>query len=688
MLPAAGVPSFRLGENHEEKYAGRRVNAPKASLRVGIAIQLSALAGGAFAGNVIIRNPTFEELARLTVTSVTGTARPQFTAPAAATVLTAEELNYIGVRNIPDALRYAPGMQVSQFNAHQWSISTRGFNTIAVDKLLVLVDGRSVYTPLWSGVYWEQHAWLDQDLDRIEAINGPAGSVWGANAMNGVVNILSRSARDTMGTALTVGTGTEDEAFGSFRYGGTAGKNAWYRAYADYSRYDDTELGNGQPTGDAWDMGRIGFRYDSDDAADRIFIKAEAQSGHFDEPGFIPSPAPPYQTRPPRGYNHGGFVQGSWARRLPQGSEIAVGAWFERLERQLQPTNEQSNTLDIGVRYVTRLGDAHNVAAGAIYRYIEHETNPTFVLTFTPPDRTLHQWSVYLQDEVQFHKRFGATLGLRVEDNPFTGTEWQPDLRLSWSITDQQLLWTAVGRAVRTPTVADESRTFVNLVSPPGTFGPGSPPVIHAVLGSHSLESEELIAYQLGWRGRWGNDAMLSAALFYNDYDRLILYQQLPLDTVTLAPDFWRLALIPVNVGSAHSHGAELTGMWQPLPRWRLFGEVSYLDLKVLPSELPLASNISGSTAQVQASLRSNLELGQHWEIGVGLRYVDDLPAQNVDSYVGADVRVARRLTEGVQLALVGQNLWEPRHAEFRSTSFPIDSYIQRSVYLALTWRR
>jgi len=688
VLPAAGVPSFRLGENHEEKYAGRRVNAPKASLRVGIAIQLSALAGGAFAGNVIIRNPTFDELARLTVTSVTGTARPQFTAPAAATVLTAEELNYIGVRNIPDALRYAPGMQVSQFNAHQWSISARGFNTIAVDKLLVLVDGRSVYTPLWSGVYWEQHAWLDQDLDRIEAINGPAGSVWGANAMNGVVNILSRSARDTMGTALTVGTGTEDEAFGSFRYGGTAGKNAWYRAYADYSRYDDTELGNGQPTGDAWDMGRIGFRYDSDDAADRIFVKAEAQSGNFDEPGFIPSPTPPYQTRPPRGYNHGGFVQGSWARRLPEGSEIALGAWFERLERQLQPTNEQSNTLDIGVRYVTRLGDAHNVAAGAIYRYIEHETNPTFVLTFTPPDRTLHQWSVYLQDEVQFRKRFGATLGLRVEDNPFTGTEWQPDLRLSWSITDQQLLWTAVGRAVRTPTVADESRTFINLVSPPGTFGPGSPPVIHAVLGSHSLESEELIAYQLGWRGRWGNDAMLSAALFYNDYDRLILYEQLPLDTVTLAPDFWRLALIPVNVGSAHSHGAELTGMWQPLPRWRLFGEVSYLDLKVLSSELPLASNISGSTAQVQASLRSNLELGQHWEIGVGLRYVDDLPAQNVDSYIGADVRVARRLTEGVQLALVGQNLWEPRHAEFRSTSFPIDSYIQRSVYLALTWRR
>lgn len=673
---------------HEHNHPGRRVNAPKASLRVGIAIQLIATAGGALAANVIIRNPTFEELARLTVTSVTGTARPQFTSPASATVLTAEELNYIGVRNIPDALRYAPGVQVSQFNAHQWSISARGFNTIAVDKLLVLVDGRSVYTPLWSGVYWEQHAWLDQDLGRIEAINGPAGSVWGANAMNGVVNILSRSARDTQGTALTVGTGTEDKAFGSFRYGGSAGKNAWYRAYVDYSRYDDTELGNGQPTDDAWDMGRIGFRYDRDDQANRIFVKAEAQSGDFDEPGFIPSPAPPYQTRPPRGYNHGGFVQASWIRRLPQDSEVAVGAWFERLDRQLQPTNERSNTFDIGARYSTRLGGTHNVMAGALYRYVAHETHPTFVLTFTPPDRTLHQWSVYVQDEVQLGKRYAATLGVRVEENPFSGTEWQPDLRLSWTLSADQLLWGAVGRGVRTPTVADESRTFVNLVSPPGSFGPGSPPVLHEVLGSHDLESEELIAYQLGWRGRWGNDAMLSAALFYNDYDRLMLFEPQPLDTVTLAPDFWRLGLVPANVGSAHSHGAELTGMWQPMPRWHLFAEVSYLDLKVRPPELALARAISGSTAQVQGSLRSNLELGEHWQIGVGLRYVDDLPALGVDSYVGADVRVARELSDGLQLALVGQNLWEPRHAEFRSASFPIDSFIQRSVYLALTWRR
>lgn len=658
-------------------------------MRVVLAFHSIAIAGGAAADNVIIRDPTFEQLASLTVTSVTGTARPQFTSPAAAYVLTAEELNYIGVRNIPDALRYAPGMQVSQFNASRWSIAPRGFNSIAVDKLLALVDGRSVYTPLWSGVYWEQHAWLDQDLDRIEVINGPAGSVWGANAMNGVVNILSRSARETQGTALTIGMGTEEKIFGSLRYGGTAGEHAWYRAYVDYSKHDDTELGDGRPSGDAWDMGRIGVRYDHEDAANRVFVKAEAQSGHFDEPGLLPSPTPPsYQARPPRGFNRGGFVQGSWARRLAEGSEFSLGAWYERLERRLQPTDEESNTFDIGVRYRTQLAGKHAITTGALYRYVQHETASSFALTFTPPNRTLHQWSVYLQDEAQLAKRFGLTLGVRVEDNPFAGPEWQPDLRLSFSVTDEQLLWGAVGRAVRTPTFGDESRTFVNRVSVPGTFGPGSPAVINQVLGNRQLESENLIAYQLGWRGRWSNGAMLSASVFYNDYDHLILYAPAPLDTVTLAPEFWTLSLTPFNSGSAHSHGAELSGMWQPRPHWRVLGEVSYLDLNVVPSALALAKIIEGSSAQLHASLRSYLSLGEDWEIGVGLHYVDDLPALNVKSYVGAEVRVAKELSEGVELAIVGQNLWDDRHAEFRSGSFPIDSYIERSVYLSLTWRR
>lgn len=661
------------------------MNARKTTARLVIAIPAIASLS-ALADNVIIRDPTFEELASLTVTSVTGSARPQFTSPAAAHIFTAEELHNLGIRTVPDALRFAPGMQVSQFDAYRWSVSARGFNSVAVDKLLVLVDGRSVYTPLWSGVYWEQHAGISQDLDRIEVIRGPAGSVWGANAVNGVVNILSKSARKTQGTALTVGAGTE-ETFGSFRYGGTAGENGWYRAYVDYSSHDDSELGEGRATGDAWQLGKIGVRYDREDANGRVFFKAEAHSGDFDEPGRTPIPTPPYQSTLPEGSNRGGFVQASWSHPLPDGAELAIGAWYERLERRIQPIDERSDTIDVGVRYGTQLGD-HLVNAGVLYRYIDHTTLSSFALTFSPPDHTLHQWSGFLQDEFQFAPNLSATLGVRVEDTPFTGREWQPNLRLRWSIAEGQAVWAAVGRAVRTPTIADESRRYVLRVSPPGTFGPGSPPVLEQVLGSRRLQSEELLAYELGWRGRWGNSAMLSVAAFYNDYDRLMLFSPQPLDTVTLAPDFWRLPLAPINAGSGRALGAEITGWWQPTAQWRLYGEVSYLDLHVLPSEYELADVLSGSSAQLQASLRSYLDIGDDWQIGLALRYVDELPALNVDSFIGAEMRVAKQLSRGVELALVGQNLWESRHAEFRSGSLPLDSYIERSVYLALTWRR
>ncbi len=249
------------------------------------------------------------------------------------------------------------------------------------------------------------------------------------------------------------------------------------------------------------------------------------------------------------------------------------------------------------------------------------------------------------------------------------------------------MLWGAVGRAVRTPTIADESRAYVIRILPPGTFGPGSPPVLDQVLGDPGLRSEELLAYELGWRGRWGNDFMLNGSVFYNDYERLMLFGLQPLDT-TFAPGFWRLPRVPTNAGYGRALGAELTGLWRPTPHWRLYGEVSYLDLHVRPTQYDLARTLEGSAGQLQASLRAYFDLNEDWQIGVGLRYADELPVLGVDDFVGAELRVAKHLSEGVQLALVGRNLWDTRHAEFRSASFPIDSRVERSVYLALTWRR
>lgn len=638
--------------------------------------------------DTVIRDPTFEELANLTVTSVTGTEGTQFRSPAAVTVIPADDLRQLGVRNIPDALRLAPGMQVSQLDAHRWAITSRGFNSVAVDKLLVLVDGRSVYTPLWSGVYWEQHEWLDQDLDRIEVIRGPAGSVWGANAVNGVVNILSKSARDTQGIALTLGAGNEEETFGAFRYGGSAGENAWYRAYVDHSRQDDSALPNGHSVGDAWEMGRAGFRYDREDEQSRLFLKGEAHSGSFHEAALAPAPTPPFEARAARGYNRGGFLQASWTRHLPGAAELAIGAGYESYERRLHPSDEENGTFDLGIRYGTRIGDSHNVHAGMTYRHIQHETFPNFVLTLLPPDTTIDLWSGFLQDEVQLSDRLQATIGVRVEDNEFTGHEWQPNLRLGWSITSEQLVWAAVGRAVHTPTIADDARIYTTAVLPPGSAGAGSPPVVRQVLGNRDLESEELLAYELGWRALWSERAMLGVSVFYNDYDHLVVFPAQPLDTVTLAPAFWRIALVPVNAGSARSFGAELSALWRPASYWRVHGEFTYLDLEMRPARDLLAVILSGSSPRIQASLRTYFELRQDWEVGLGVQYVDELPALAVDDYMSAEVRIAKELADGLELAVVGQNLWSSQHKEFRSTSIRVDSYVERSLYFALTWRR
>jgi iron complex outermembrane receptor protein len=662
------------------------VNARRTTRLIAIGINLIASYGAT--ADTVIRDPTFEELANLTVTSVTGTEGTQFRSPAAVLVITAEDMRQIGVRNIPDALRFAPGMQVAQLDAHRWAVTSRGFNSIAVDKLLVLVDGRSVYTPLWSGVYWEQHEWLDQDLDRVEVIRGPAGSVWGANAVNGVVNILSRSARDTQGVALTVGAGSEEETFGAIRYGGSAGENAWYRAYVDYSQHDDTALPNGQSVGDAWTMGHAGFRYDREDEQSRLFLKGEAHSGSFDEAGVIPAATSPFEARPARGYNRGGFLQASWTRQLPGAAELAIGAWYESYERRLQPTDEESGTFDLGVRYGTRIRDSHNVSAGVTYRHIQHETFPNFVLALSPSDTTVELWSGFLQDEVQLTPRLQATLGVRVEDNQFTGHEWQPNLRLGWSITSDQLVWAAVGRAVHTPTIADDARIYTTAVLPPGSAGPGSPPLVRQVLGNRDLESEELLAYELGWRALWSEHAMLGVSVFYNDYDRLVVVQAQPLDRVTLAPDFWRVALVPVNAGSARSFGAEIAASWRPASHWRVHGEFTYLNLEIGPTSNLLAVILTGSSPRIQASLRTYFELPSDWEIGLGVRYVDDLPALDVDDFMAGEVRIAKRLATGLELAVVGQNLWDSQHKEFRSTAHRVDSYIERSLYFSLTWRR
>jgi iron complex outermembrane recepter protein len=284
----------------------------------------------------LLRDATFEELASITLTTVNRKPEPYFTTAAAAYVLTAEEMHRAGDTGIPEALRAVPGLQVARIDAYSWAISSRGFNTLFVDKLLVLVDGRSVYTPLWSGVYWEQLDWLDPDLDRIEVIRGPGGSVWGANAVNGVINVLSRPAWDTQGLALRAGGGSEERAFGGMRYGGNAGEDGWFRVYLDYRDHDASALPSGAAAGDAWSMAHGGFRYDRRTDRDTLTLKGELHAGEFDQPGLVPAENPPFLTTRAAGDSEGGYLQGRWLRELQGDGSLSIDAWYDSYQRDLR----------------------------------------------------------------------------------------------------------------------------------------------------------------------------------------------------------------------------------------------------------------------------------------------------------------------------------------------------------------
>ncbi len=637
------------------------------------------------AGEYLFRNPTFDELANAQVTSVTGTPVPQFDTPAAVYTLTAQEVRASGSRRIPDALRLIPGVQVAQFDAHTWAVTARGFNLLFPDKLLVLNDGRSVYAPLNSGVYWEKDGWLDPDLDRIEVVGGPGGAVWGANAVNGVVNIIGKPAQDTQGLALETSVGTQDWASVWARYGGTVGEQTFYRAYADYQTYDDIVLGDGRDAGDGWHMLRGGIRLDRSGERTRFMLKGEAFTGDFDEAKHIPMPQPPFQRLAPAGSSDGGYAQAAWSREITAASVLEIQGWWEHNDRRLAPSYERFDTAELQLQYRTTQG-IHGVILESTYRHVDHDAVPTFVSTTSPSHNDVQRWSLAAQDDIALAPSLTLTAGLRAEHNNFTGWEWQPNLRASWEPTSQRTLWASVGRGVRTPNIANEAGLFVTAVLPPGSSGPASPPTIQRAIGNRDIESENMVAWEIGARQRLPERGSVSVSAFYNHYDNLVTYAPLPLDTTTLAPDFWLLELLPVNTGSAHAFGVEIATLWLPLPRWKLNVDVTFLDMHVNEVNGQLAR--PSAAPRWEASLRSNHALEHDWSFSVTVRYVSALESPNVPDYLVADLRLARRFGDALELAIVGRDVGQKRHAEFRSPTFFVDGYVESSAFLSLSWRR
>jgi len=637
-----------------------------------------------------------EDLMNIEITSVSKKQQKLSDAAAAVFVITQEDIRRSGATSIPEALRMAPGVEVARINANQWAITVRGFNSHFANKLLVLIDGRSVYSPLFSGVFWDVQDTLLEDIDRIEVIRGPGASLWGANAVNGVINIITKHARDTLGGLISAGGGTEERGFGEIRYGGKFGEETYYRAYAKYFDRSHSLDPSGDAAHDDWDALRGGFRLDRElSAHDSVTLQGDIYRGRSGETLTIASIKSPFmRTFDDHIRSQGGNVLGRWTHVVSKSSEIVVQMYYDRTERRESINGEKRNTLDIDLQHRWVLGERQEVVWGLGYRFTRDDIKNSFAVSFHPDQRSNHLFSGFLQDDiVLFRDRLRLILGSKFEHNDFTGFEIQPTGRMLWTPWSRHFFWGAVSRAVHTPSRADEDLRVNAAVIPPGMPPNSGPlPLYVRVFGNPELKSEELVAYELGYRFQTTKRLSFDIASFYNIYDHLRSAE--PGRPILEGEPSSPHLLFPLTVSNrvkGKTYGVEVAADWRPLGWWHLQASYSYLVIKLDGGESldPSATVDAGRSPRNQFHLLSSMNLPGGLEWDLNFRFVDELPEFNVKSYASLDVRLAWKPRPNVEWAIVGQNLLSRSHAEFKGEAImsSLPAEVERGVYGKVTWR-
>lgn len=591
---------------------------------------------------------SLEELSMVEVTSVS--RRPEALADAAAAiyVISAEDIRRSGATSLAEALRLAPNLNVQRVNASDYAISARGFNGYETsNKLLVLVDGRSIYSTLHSGVFWDAYSLTLQNIERIEVISGPGGALYGSNAMNGVINIITRSAADTRGTLINVTAGDDDATY-TLRHGGDLGEAGAWRAYLSGHVRGESRSLTGLEANDDAEGARAGVRADWSTGENRLTLLGNV----FDNQLTVNENLLGVET-----HVRGGDVVGRWTRPLASG-ELHVQAYYDRFERDEPGSLERSDTWDLSVQHASDFG-RHRLVFGAGHRVVDSRFVPAPGGAFLDPaERTLTLTNLFVQDQITLAQGLSLTLGAKFEDNNFTGEEFLPNVRLAWQRAGGDLVWGAISRASRTPNRIERDLTL------PGFLEPAD------------FRSETLTAWELGYRANPSPRMSFSINAFYNVYDDL--------RTVSITP----ATVFPLtftNHGEATTWGVEAWGSYDVSPAWRLSAGVSTLTKDYDPSTPGDISGLVsiGDDPDYQVLVRSQHDLTDAVELDVHLRAVDDLAA--VDGYVEADVRLGWRLTDQLELSLVGRNLIEDRRVE---TGDPVRARaFGRSVFAALQAR-
>jgi iron complex outermembrane recepter protein len=642
---------------------------------------------------------SIEELMSIEVTSVSKRPEAISQAAAAVFVLTQEDLRRAGVTNLPDALRLVPGVQVARATSSVWAISARGFNGRFANKLLVLIDGRSVYTPLFSGVFWDVQGTLLEDVERIEVIRGPGAALWGANAVNGVINVITKRAADTQGTLVRLAAGSEIDALAAVRHGGGGGRTAW-RVFAERSDRDGGEPLDALPPVDGWSLTRGGFRLDRDGTAGGVLT---AQGGVYDgasgERLLLASPlGEPRATRVENDLG-GGHLSARWSRTASAASHWVIQGYVDRTERAQPILAERRTTFDLELQHSLSRG-RQEIVWGAGYRRSEDTLRGSEAIVFRPAERSDDLWSAFVQDQVAaVPGRVWLTVGAKLEENDYTGFEVQPSVRALWIPRAGHTLWTAVSRAVRTPSRAEADLELITAVFPPDALFPGSPPASSVVRGSDRFDSEELIAYEAGYRVGLGSGLFLDVAAFHNRYDELRDVRPEAPELLAEPPPRLVVPATIVNLMHGHTQGLEVAAEWWVADRWRLTAAYSLLDMDLesrggagaaLPGAVvPVSAEvIEGESPEQQLAVRSSWDLGRGAHLDLVGRWVGALPAQGIDDYLEADLRLGWSPRPNLSFELVGRNLLDDSHAEFVPEIIPTQpTAIERSVHASVAWR-
>ncbi len=631
---------------------------------------------------------SIEQLGQIRVTTASRRPESLGETPSAIYVITAEDIRRSGVTTIEDALRLAPGVEVARNGSHSWTISIRGFSNNLSNKLLVLIDGRSVYSPLYAGVFWDVQDVLLPDVERIEVVAGPGGTVWGANAVNGVINIITNSAQDRQGFLAEVGAGNEEQSFAALRYGWKSTDKLWMSAFVKTFDRDAAKLpATGADANDDWRLSHAGFALTwQPDAANRLNVRTDVYDGNESilARGDFTLGTLPVIDIPANVPLQGHSVTASWRHSLSADSSWQLQFWFDHTDRQIPGSfNEARSTYNVAFLHDLADLPRHDAQWGAELRSTSDDLGNTQFSSFLPPSRTDQTLSAFVQDRITLKdKRIYLTLGTKLEHNDYTGFEHEPSVRLTWLPGGGPgTLWAAVSEAVRVPA---RLNTDVHLYAPVAI--PGLPPLYINVNGDPDFMSETLEAYEIGYRVPFTDKLSLDVAAFDNFYDHLQTNEPAgALISVPGPPPYLIVPAVEGNLMKGKNSGGSFALNWQPLARWRLkfHGSVLHMSLETKSGGQDVNSlDIAGNTPRNMLSVLSFLDLGHGVTLYTGIRHVDELPSLDVPSYDAVDVSVAWRANDRLRLSLTAQNLNDAEHLEFGGGAL-----IERSVFARFDWQ-